>query len=189
MSGAGITVELDGAEEAPAALAAIAARVEHPRPMFEQIGLSLVTSTQRRFELGVGPDGNPWPPSLRVLAHGGKTLVLSARLMQSITFNADDSGLEEGTNVIYAALQQLGGDVDIPERQQTLHFKIDKRSGEVGTRFVKKRKSDFAQDVTIPAHRVHIPARPFLGLDDHDEAEILRIAEDFVGGQENEAKP
>ena len=32
----------------------------------------------------------------------------------------------------------------------------------MGTRFVRKETSNFAQDVTIPAHSVTIPPRPFM---------------------------
>lgn len=185
MSGAGLTLDLPGETEALAALGALAARLEHPEPMFDLIGASLVTSTRGRFlDTSTAPDGNPWPPSLRVLAHGGKTLVLSHRLEDSITHNSSDGGVEVGTNVVYAAIHQLGGEIAVRERKQTLHFKLDKRTGEVGNKFVKRGKSGFAQDVTVPAHTVRMPARPFLGLDDDDNAEIVRIAEDFVGGQE-----
>lgn len=180
MSGAGLRMNVEGHDQALAALGAIVSRVDHPRPMFEDIGLSLVTSTQRRFEEGRAPDGSPWPPSLRALAHGGKTLIDSARLMQSITFNAFDTGVEIGTNVVYAAIHQFGGTIKKAERQHTTYRRYDARKDELSPRFVKKSKSNFAEDVTIPAHEIKMPARPFLGLDDHDEKEIVRVAEDYL---------
>jgi hypothetical protein len=59
-----------------------------------------------------------------------------------------------------AAVHEFGGSMQIPERTQDLHFKTSK-SGEVGNRFVKADKSGFVQTVTIPAHVVTVPARPF----------------------------
>jgi len=189
MSGGGLRI--DGHDQALAALANLAARTEHPRPLWEAIGASLVKSTQRRFEDGRAPDGTPWPPSLRALSEGGKTLIDTARLMQSITFNAFDTGVEVGTNVVYAAIHQFGGIIKQPAREQTLHFKTHKRTGKRLKGFRKESKADIHQTVAIPAHEIKMPARPFLGLDDHDDAEIIRIAEDYVGGQDivNEARP
>lgn len=69
---------------------------------------------------------------------------------------------EGGTSVAeYAAYNEYGATVEIPERTQTLYFKR-KRDGSVRNRFVKKGKSDFAQDATVKAHTVTIPSRPFL---------------------------
>lgn len=69
---------------------------------------------------------------------------------------------EGGTPVAeYAAYNEYGATIEIPERTQTLYFKR-KRDGSVGNRFVKKGKSDFAQDATVKAHTVTIPSRPFL---------------------------
>jgi phage virion morphogenesis protein len=184
MSGAGLIVDLSGRESALAALAGIAGRLDHARPMFDDIGASLVTSTQRRFEEGRAPDGSPWPPSLRAKLTGGKTLIETARLMNSQTHIASDAGVEVGTNVIYAAVHQLGHTFERAARQQTIYRKYDAREDELSPRFVKKSKANYAEDVAVKAHAVTLPKRPFLGLDDHDEAEILTIAEGYVGGQD-----
>ena len=61
----------------------------------------------------------------------------------------------------YAAMNEFGGVVNIPARTQTLYFRQN-RDGTVDNRFVAKERSNFAQDVTIPAHSVTIPARPFI---------------------------
>jgi phage gpG-like protein len=182
MSGALMRVELVDQDIALASLGDLIARTGNPTPLFENIGLSLVTSTQRRFDTGVGVDGSPWPPSLRVIAHGGKTLVLSARLYRSITFTASATGVEIGTNVIYAAIHQFGGDINQDARKQTVHFKTNKRTGQ--TRFSKAKGSTSHKEVTIGARVIHMPARPFIGLDDDDDAEILRLGEAWLAGQE-----
>jgi phage gpG-like protein len=59
-----------------------------------------------------------------------------------------------------AAAHEFGGEIAVPERRQTLYFKQTKDG--VGSRFVKKAKSDFAQDATVGAHTITLPARSFM---------------------------
>ncbi|MBF0249961.1 MAG: phage virion morphogenesis protein [Alphaproteobacteria bacterium] len=86
-------------------------RVADVSPLMDEIGSMLVASTQDRFERGVDPDGRPWTPSGRVNMSQGtaKTLLDSGRLMSSITHEPGNSQVEVGSNVIYAAIHQLGG--------------------------------------------------------------------------------
>lgn len=66
----------------------------------------------------------------------------------------------DGTSVpMVAAVQEFGGSMNIPERTQDLNFKVNANTGK--SRFAKADKANFAQTVTIPAHTVTIPARPF----------------------------
>lgn len=185
MSGVAIRITLDETGAALATLRAFVARAQNPQGLFEQIGMSLVTSTQHRFEKGVSPAGSPWPPSLRVMAEGGLTLVLTARLMRSITYLASPAGVEVGTNVVYAAIHQLGGDIKQSARTAVLHFKTNKKTGR--SRFAKPGKADRARKAEIGARTISMPARPFLGLDDDDNREIVLIAEDWIAGEQSGA--
>jgi phage virion morphogenesis protein len=155
----GARIEVTGVEPALEELGGIAGRLDDPTPLWDAIGASLAVSTQMRFERGEGPDGSPWPPSIRALATGGKTLIDSARLVQSITHNAFASGVEVGTNMLYAAVHQFGA-VIRPVVAAALRFKV-------GKQWVTKQE-------------VRIPARPYLGLDDDDQVEILAIARDWI---------
>ncbi len=161
------TVRLAGVEQTIAGLFAIAARLEHAQPMFDEIGGYMVARTQQRFDAGTAPGGSKWPASLRALMNGGKTLIDSARLYQSITHNASDAGVEVGTNVEYAAIHQFGG---------TIHAKTSK-----GLSWSYKTKGgnrpSWARKMSVT-----IPARPFLGIDSEDEIEILAIAERYISG-------
>jgi phage gpG-like protein len=177
----GVRMELTGQEAALGELGGYIARARDPRGMFENIGAMLTTSTQHRFDTGIGVDGSPWPPSLRVQKHGGKTLVLSARLYRSFSYQASATGLEFGTNVIYAALLHFGGLVAHAARTAVLHFKTNKRTGQ--SRFAKPGKADRAQKATIGAHSVQMPPRPFVGMDDDDDRSTLRIAEVWIAGE------
>jgi phage gpG-like protein len=180
MTGALMRVELTDQDVALAELGDLISRTGNPTPLFENIGLSLVTSTQHRFDTGTGVDGSPWPPSLRVIARGGKTLVLSGRLYRSVSFQASATGVEIGTNVIYAAIHQFGGSINQSARNQTLHFKTNKRTGQ--QRFSKAKGATHSKEVTIDARAVQMPARPFIGLDDDDDRAILRIGESYLAG-------
>jgi phage gpG-like protein len=60
-----------------------------------------------------------------------------------------------------------------------VYFRQGKK-GLVSNRFVKKRKSKFAQWVTRGAHVTDIPERSYLGLSSEDEGEILLIVRDYL---------
>lgn len=91
---------------------------------------------------------------LEVAKRLGKGDLLKVGFLEGATY-------PDGTPVAQiAAVQEFGGEIDVPARTQDLNFK-QKKNGEVGNRFVKKSKADFVQTVTIPAHKIVIPARPF----------------------------
>lgn len=69
--------------------------------------------------------------------------------------------------VAVAAINEFGGTITIPERKATLYFK--ETNGNVGNRFVKKDKSNFAQDVNIGETTINIPSRPFLRNTFHEK--------------------
>ena len=85
------------------------AQSQATRQLAANIGEALKSSTQDRFEHGVGPDGTPWEPSQRALKKGGKTLVNNNILQNSIDWEASDSTVVVGTNNEYARIHQLGG--------------------------------------------------------------------------------
>lgn len=98
------------------AIAGLGDAAKNMRPAFERIGQELVTSTVRRFEQGVGPDGAPWRPSARAAEQDGRTLVDKGHLRDSIQHIASSDEVVVGSNVIYAAIHQLGsGDLERPK--------------------------------------------------------------------------
>lgn len=82
------------------------------RALSDELGDLLVSSTTQRFRDGVDPEGNPWEPSERAEAEGGKTLVDRGHLRDSITYHVflDGSGLELGSDMVSAAIHQFGGE-------------------------------------------------------------------------------
>ena len=122
------------------AIALLVLTLKTPRAVFDQIGRSLVSATRLRFERETAPDGKPWLKSIRALATGGQTLTDKGTLRRSITHNvtADGQGVEVGSNLVYAAIHQFGG------------------------------QAGRGLSVTLPA-------RPYLGIDDRDRRNVLRI--------------
>lgn len=158
MTGAAIRITVND-EAINAALARLEKKSGSKQPLMEQIGASLLASTQLRFEREQAPDGSPWPKSIRAALEGGQTLTDSARLKQSLTYVATEDAVEVGTNVIYAAIHQFGGRITA-KNAKALRFKV---AGQ-----------------TVQVKSVDIPARPFLGIDDEDRIEIEQIVADYL---------
>ena len=138
-----------------AALDRLIAAGQHPREVMKDIATYGENSTRDRFKTGTDPDGNAWKPSHRVMDKGGKTLIDSSRLLGSITSQSGDDFAEWGSNAIYAAIHQAGGEIR-PKTAKGLFFKL----ADGTARRVKK---------------VTIPARPYLGINADDEANIVDI--------------
>lgn len=83
--------------------------VTNLEPLMDEIGGIMVASTQDNFENSRGPDGTAWIPSDRAREEGGKTLIDSGILFASQTHNATNDSVEWGSNMIYAGIQNDGG--------------------------------------------------------------------------------
>lgn len=160
-----VRMELGGADKTLAALGAALARTRSPRGLMDRIGAEMAASTKERFEEQKGPAGGPWPPSIRARMLGGRTLIERGRLVESITHSASDSSVAIGTNVIYAAIHQMGGKITA-KTAKGLHFRLP---GGLGSRTVKS---------------VTIPARPFLGLSGEDEGVIKTLVAQWLGADQ-----
>lgn len=176
---AGATLEFDNT----AVLAAINAAAEamgNPGAILRDMGEYLMIAHDARFASQTAPDGTPWqalsPRYQRSKKKNqDKILQLDGYLANTLRYQVGDSELVFGSNRPYAAIQHFGGDIQMAARSQQAHFKQD-RSGAVGNRFVSKRKSNFAQWVSLGAYSIRIPARPFLGTSATDDVELGLIA-------------
>lgn len=154
-----ITVKADG--ESP-----IMAIMEHlvgydKKAMFDDIGAYGVSSTQMRFVNQSDVDGNPWKQSWRAELQEGQTLRDTGRLMNSLTHNVFNNGVEWGTNVEYAATMHFGMKI-YPKTADYLVFQV---AG--NWRKVKK---------------VEIEPRTFLGINSEDDESILNIIGRHISG-------
>lgn len=131
----------------------------------EVLGEDMRSSTLTRFKLSKAPSGKRWATSIRASQEGGKTLVKTATLRNSISSQSNASGFAVGTNLAYAATHQLGDKNRTirASRANALRFKI-------GNRWISKKKV-----------KISIPARPYLGLSDDDMREIQATVEEFIG--------
>ena len=121
-------------------------------------------STLERFKQSKDPTGKMWKTSIRAATTGGKTLIASSQLRNSIKSASDASGFAVGTNVKHAATHQFGepGRTIRAKKAKGLRF-------QVGGKWVVKQKV-----------KITVPARPFLGFSDEDMQEIKGTVEDFI---------
>lgn len=128
------------------------------RPAFQDIGELLVASTKRRFSEGEAPGGTPWAPnkpSTLARKHDARPLIgASHRLSTEIHYRATADSLEVGSPMEYAATQQFGAS-----------------KGKFG-----------ATRHGVPIPWGNIPARPFLGLSQADERNILDTLNEYLAG-------
>lgn len=136
------------------------------RPLLTAIGQEMVTSTARRFETSTAPDGTRWKPSLAALQEGRQTLIKTARLRDSNTYNVSSTDVEVGTNVEYAGVHQDGAQT----RPHTIAARRARALAIPGIGYRRK--------VNHPGST--IPARPFLGVSRQDETVIHNLTEDWM---------
>jgi phage virion morphogenesis protein len=128
--------------------------------LHDEVGMYLVSSTQQRFEDGQAPNGSYWLPSGRSKEDGGQPLTDRGHLRDSITYDADEDGVDWGSTMVYAAVHQFGALIMPKEPGGYLVFRA-------GDGFVKVKS-------------VVIEARPYLGLNSEDERVIREIAEEYM---------
>lgn len=129
------------------------------------IAEGLRTSTVERFDKSMSAEGKKWKTSVRARDTGGKTLIKTSNLRNSIRSESDRSGMAVGTNTVYAATHQFGADRLIkPKRKKVLRFQIN------------------GSWVSAKQVKVRIPARPFLGISEEDDEEIRDILDDMMKG-------
>ncbi len=141
------------------ALRAAADRGQNLRPALRSMARAGVNQTKLRFESTRAPDGSPWKPSRKPF---GRTLTASPRLLLSITDRPpSDTAVEWGSNLVYAGVHQEG-DVIRAKTSKGLRFRVGSNKG-----WVTK------QEVTIPA-------RPYLGVNAENAAEMGAILVRYV---------
>lgn len=155
------TIELKD-DEITAALARLSHALGDLTPVMQDIGEFLVESTKRRFESGAAPDGTPWaaksPTTIEAYERRGDRVDFrplfgpSGRLSREVNFRAGPDEVEVGSSLIYAAVMQGGA-----------------TKGAFGTT---------SRGGAIPWGT--IPARPFIGLSDTDQAAVLDIVSEWL---------
>lgn len=129
--------------------------IQNTRPLMKAIGEMSVSSTRERFRREEGPDGEKWKKSQRAQDQGGQTLTDTAKLKNSIQYEAGNDTVMVGTNDIRAAIHQFGGDIK-PKTKKALNTPFG------------------------PRGKVTMPARPFIGFSDDDIEEAKDLTRKFI---------
>ena len=134
------------------------------KPALRNIGEYLAQSTKDRIAREESPDGKPFAPLnplYKETKKGPGILRGESRDLSAIVWQlAGDDTVEVGNNIIYGAIHQFGGVIKA-KNAPALIFSM---GGE-----------------TFAVKSVTIPARPYLGLSQEDEAEVLAIVADHLG--------
>lgn len=109
------------------------------------------------------------------MRQGGTTLRKNSHLLDSMTSNVLPNGVEIGTDKAYGAIHHFGGEIKYEARMRRTYFRQDLRTGLVGNKFVRKARSNFMQETQGKAYKVNMPRRPFLGLTETDEQEVMDL--------------
>ncbi|MDT7533739.1 phage virion morphogenesis protein [Sphingobium sp. SA2] len=156
-------IKVDFKYEAVAqALGEVSRRLDDMTPLHESIGEYVVEVTKQRFKQGIAPDGTAWAPKSPVTLAAYKArgdgdrpdplIGPSRRLSSEIARFATADSVEIGSSLEYSAAMQDGA-----------------RQGAFGRT---------ARGGPIPWG--DIPARPWLGLSEEDEVNIIDIVDDYL---------
>ncbi len=187
MSGVRVEVTVDD-RQLRAVMSQLLARGRDLEPAFKSIGEMMLRSTDQRFKNQVDPEGAPWLPidpewrdEKRRRGHIQKILQMRGRLRGSIAYKASNDRVAVGSNVVYAAIHQLGGDIDQPRRTQSIAFT---RKGKFASakQVAKKPSKITHKEVSIRARTIHMPARPYLGLSSQDRERVSTILTRHLSG-------
>lgn len=159
MAGAGVSLNWGGFDKT---LSHAAGKLSDTKPLMADIGEVLVSGTVKRFREEKDPQGKTWEKSARAKEESGQTLSDTGRLRSSIDYAATSNKVMVGSNVVYARIHQLGGEIK-PKKGKKLKFK-----GRDGN------------DVFVD--KVNIPARPYLGVSSEDLEEVKAVVNDFLKG-------
>ena len=110
-----VEIDLD-ASGARRAIDALGARARNLRPLFAAIGDDIVAASLLGFKDSTDPYGDKWKPLAKATVArrrkgSHQPLLDTGRLRNSITRRvlAGGDGVEVGTNVVYAAIHNFGG--------------------------------------------------------------------------------
>ncbi len=162
------------------ALTTLQARLKDLSPVMQHASLVLLTGVSRTFSNETDPNtGEKWQPLAATTLlerakkrYTGSMLKRTGDLAKSVHPEHDKHSALVGTNKVYAAIHQFGGQIKRNPRTQILHFRKTV-SGQY--RFAKKndKRTKLAMKANVGSYTINIPARPFLGVSRDTMEEIL----------------
>lgn len=172
-----------------------------PKDLMDRVAQYGASSTVARMRDGVGPENAPLTKKYK---KSGNTLRDTGALMNSITAESSASYAAWGSNLPYAAIQQKGGTIE-PKRAKKLAIpagwqarRLMRKYGESPKQCIAGMKADgyrvwFLENAImadegkgqfvlfVRKDSVEIPARQYLQIDSHDEREIEKIVNRWLG--------
>lgn len=144
----------------------------------KQIGENQLRSTEQNFKNQADPDGKAWPPLKRATQKAkkrnkDKILTESRRLRKGINYRIAGDNIYVGIRLSYARIHNEGGTIKRFARSRSVEFNVNRRTGT--SRFAKRGKGNFAQNVTFSGGTITIPQRQYLGVGKRDKEEIRQI--------------
>ncbi|HID4045050.1 TPA: phage virion morphogenesis protein [Pluralibacter gergoviae] len=158
-------------------------------PLLRSMGERLLEFHQQRFRDQKSPEGAPWKElspryRARKRKNQDKVLTRDGHLRNTLRWQVNADELLFGTDRVYGAIHQFGSTIEIAARSQQAYYR-QKKDGEIDNQFVRKRKSNFAQWHTLPAYKISIPARPWLGVSKAEGATLIDMAKNYLQGAFN----
>lgn len=173
-----IKVEIDD-KQVLAALQRLVDAGRDLKPAMQDIGEYLVVSTRQRFQDGAAPDGTPWAPNSYTtfdrLAGGlGKS-----NYGKGGRLNAKGAGHIAGKKPLIGETKQLS--TKIFSRATAHSVEVGSPLEYAGVQHFGAKQGEFGRSRRGgPIPWGDIPARPFLGLSDDDQAAVLDILQDHL---------
>ena len=167
-----IKVSINDAELRPA-LEALQDAMGNLDPALRQIGEYLVDSTRQRFQTESAPDGSPWAANSDVTLDN-----YTNRFKTSFTKTGKRSkaGRERRAN-------KKVGTGESKQLQRQIFYNVRNGELEVGSPLIYAGTFHYGANKGQYGPRTpwgDIPARPFLGISDEDEREVLAIVENYL---------
>lgn len=165
MAGVEMRFTLDDRELVRQAEALIARGSNLHEPL-EDIGQDMVSVSLRAFEQSRTPEGEPWLPSAAATREGRKTLIdrgMRGGLMGSLSYIVSAFGVTYGTNMVHAAIHQMGGTIQHAGR---------KGASDAGTGFGQA----LAESI------IALPARAFVGRSEVDQQRWADTIAGYLAG-------
>ncbi len=170
-----ITIEIN-TQALQNSLSELEGRLKNRRPLMANLARILHNAVDDNF----AANGRPgWKPLKYPRPRGGSGILQSSgHLRNSMTTQADNNRAVVGTNVVYAAIHNFGGQtsphVIRPKNGKALAF-----GGKWSGRGKKRRYSGtVVAQVNHPGSK--IPARPFMTLQPADEAALADAVRDYL---------
>lgn len=159
-------------EKVSSALSRLASATANPRPALLAIGESLLESTEKRFETSTGPDGVRWAPNSQATYLGIVRGLGKSNFGKSGRLNKRGAERVSGKKPLIGASRSLS---------QQISYSVDAEGLHLGSPMEYAGMQQFGGTKSkFPHLWGDIPARPFLGVSDSDEAMIVDTVGDYL---------